>query len=103
VHSFHAPLWRSPVHRGARGGLPFVAAFHVHLVAHGRAQTLVSVEVVDPEIMNGMTWGFGSCGPGYAWRFESVDPTTVEEYALLRYIGRAVGAVGMPEVVLPRG
>jgi len=81
--------------------LPFVAAFHVHLAPEGTDRTRVSVRAVDPQIRNGMAWGLGSCGPGYAWRYRRVAPTTVEEYALLRYIGRSFGAAGMPEVILP--
>lgn len=101
VHTYGDPLWLSPVYRGRRGGLPFIAAFHVHVASKGEDGTLVNVRAINPEVRNGMVWGLGSCGPGYAWHQERVAPTTVEEYALLRYFGRTLGAVGMPEMALP--
>jgi hypothetical protein len=101
AHTYGDPLWASPVYRGSRGVLPFVAAFHVHLIPRGEDRTEVEVRVVHPEIINGLEWGLGSCGPGYFWRHRRVAPTTVEEYALLRYIGRSLGEKAMPEMILP--
>jgi hypothetical protein len=101
VHTQSDPLWPSPVYRGRDGGLPFIEGFHVHLEALGPGRTLVSVTAVDPQVVNGMKWGIGSCGPGYSWRTERVAPTTVEEYALLRFLGQAMRAQGMPELALP--
>lgn len=101
VHTFGDPLWASPVYRGSRGVLPFVVAFHVHLAPQGNDRTLVSIRAIDPQLRNGRAWQIGSCGPVYAHRYQRVKPTTVEEYALLRYIGQNLGATEMPEVVLP--
>jgi hypothetical protein len=101
VHTWGEPLWPSPVYRGRFGGLPFIAAFLVHLSAQGTDRTLVTVRAIDPRVINGMKWGIGSCGPGYAWRYEPVAATTVEEYALLRYLGKSLGAPNMPNVIAP--
>jgi hypothetical protein len=101
VHTWSDPLWPSPVYVGRGTALPFVADFHVHLAAAGPTRTVVSVAAVNTRIVNGMTWGIGSCGPGYMWRPEPVAPTTVEEYTLLRFLGRAMHVEGMPEVAVP--
>ncbi len=101
LQSFADPLWESPIYQGSRGGLPFVAEFHVHLSAAGSSETRVTVTARRAEVINGMEFGLGSCGPGWAWRYVPVEPTSVEEYVILRYIGQALGAPSMPNVMLP--
>jgi hypothetical protein len=100
LHSFHTPFVVSSVYCGRDGGLPFIAAFHLHLTASG-PNTLVTVTACDAEVVNGQKFGFGSCGPGYAWVYEPVTPTTVEEYSILRYLGTNLGVTNMPDVILP--
>jgi hypothetical protein len=100
LHTFGTPFVASPVYRGRDGGLPFVAAFHLHLTTTG-ANTTVSVIASDTQVVNGTKFGFGPCGPGQGWNYERVKPTTVEEYSILRYLGRCLGATNMPTVVLP--
>ncbi len=90
VHTFHSPLWPSPVYRNAKGALPFIAAFHVHLGVTDASHTEVSVRALDAEVLNGQVWGVGSCGPGYHWNYESVRPTGVEESRLLAYVASAL-------------
>jgi hypothetical protein len=34
LHTFHTPFVLSAVYRGKKGGLPFIAAFHLHLTFH---------------------------------------------------------------------
>jgi hypothetical protein len=101
LHSFHNPFTLSPVYRGRGGGLPFMAVFHLHLSASG-SNTQVTITASDAEVINGQKFGFGSCGPGYAWNCERVKPTGIEEYVILRYLGRALGVTNMPEVILPK-
>jgi hypothetical protein len=101
LQSFGVPVWESPVYHGSRGGLPFIAEFHVHFSASEAGRTSVAVRALRTEVINGMHYGLGSCGPGWAWRYVPVEPTSIEEYLILRYIGEAVGAPAMPEVVLP--
>src|SRR4029079_13625462 len=80
AHTYGTPIWPSPVYRGNEGGLPFLAAFQVHLSADGPGRTVVTVVALDTEVFNGKVWGVGSCGAGYFYNHESVRPTTVEEY-----------------------
>lgn len=101
AHTFGSPIWPSPVYRGGYGGLPFVAAFQVHLAAAGVEKTIVTVIARDTEIINGMVWGIAPCGPGYAYHREDVKPTTVEEYTLLRFLSRRLGAKEMPPARIP--
>lgn len=100
LHTFHSPFVISSVYRGRNGGLPFIAAFHVHLSPSG-SNTQVSVTATNTEVVNGTKFGFGSCGPGQAWNCERVKPTTVEEYRILCYLGRYLGATNMAPVILP--
>jgi hypothetical protein len=100
LHSFHNPFVASSVYHGRNGGLPFIAGFHLHLAGNG-SDTTVTVKALDTEVINGTKFGFGPCGPGQGWNCVKVAPTTVEEYTILSYLGRYVGATNMPAVVLP--
>ncbi len=100
LHAFHSPICLSSVYRGRKGGLPFIAAFHVHLASAG-SNTLVTVTASDTEVVNGRKFGFGPCGPGFGWNCQKVNPTTVEEYILLRYLGWCLGTTNMSEPILP--
>lgn len=99
LHSFSA-LVLSPVYQGRNGGLPYSAAFHLHLTATG-SNTMVAVRALDTEVFNGEKYGWGPCGPGYMAVHQKVKPTTVEEYIVLRHLGRYLGVTNMPAVILP--
>lgn len=100
LHTFHSPFVVSPVYRGRKGGLPFMANLHLHLTGNG-TNTLVTVTASDTEVVNGTKFGFGPCGPGQGWNCQPVRPTTVEEYTVLRYLGSCLGLTNMPPVFLP--
>jgi len=100
LHTFHSPFVLSSVYHGRDGGLPFAANFHLHLTANN-SDTIVRVTASDTEIVNGTKFGIGSCGPGQMWNWERVAPTTVEEYSILRYLGRYLGVTNMPPINLP--
>ena len=101
LHSFGMPFEASPVYCGRNGGLPFVAAFHLHLTDSG-SNTLVNVTALDTLVFNGWRFGIGRSGPGYVVFRVKVKPTTVEEYTILRYLGRSLGITNMPDVILPK-
>src|SRR5262245_58356131 len=91
LHNFDEPIWPAPVHPGRDGGLPYCARFHVHLAPAGEGKTRVTVFALHTSVVNGRKWGIGPCGPGYGWRSEKVEPTSIEEYTILRYLGRGLG------------
>jgi len=101
LHTFHMPFVLSSVYRGKDGGLPFIATFHLHLAASG-SNTVVTITASDTEIVTRTKFGFGPCGPGQGYVYESVKPTTVEEYSILRYVGSYIGVTNMPEVIKPK-
>jgi hypothetical protein len=101
LHSFDMAFAASPVYIGRNGGLPFIAAFHLHLTPSG-SNTLVAVTALDTQVINGEKFGVGPCGPGYGSIFVKVAPTTVEEYTILRYLGHYLGVTNMPAVILPK-
>lgn len=101
LHSFDTPFTLSPIYYGRSGSLPFIAAFHLHLIPSG-TNTLVKITALDTEVINGTKFGFGPCGPGKAFVLESVQPTTVEEYTILHYLGEYLGVTNMPPIILPK-
>jgi len=100
LHNYGMAFVASPVYIGRNGGLPFIAAFHLHLTANG-SNTLVNVTALDTQVVNGEKFGVGPCGPGYGSICVKVAPTTIEEYTVLRYLGRYLGLTNMPGVMLP--
>ena len=100
LHSSHTPFATSAIYRGHDGGLPFIASFHLHLTGSG-SDTVVTVTASNAEVVNGTKFSIGPCGPGQAWNCVKVKPTTVEEYSILRYLGRYLGLTNMPAVILP--
>jgi hypothetical protein len=101
LHTFHTPFVLSSVYRGKDGGLPFIATFHIHFAASG-SNTVATITASDTEVVTGTKFGFGPCGPGQGYVYESVRPTTVEEYSILRYLGDYIGVIGMPEIIKPK-
>jgi hypothetical protein len=101
LHTFHRPFVVSSVYCGSGGGLPFIATFHLHLVASG-SNTIATVTASDAEVVTGTKFGFGPCGPGQGYVYQNVKPTTVEEYTILRYLGSYLGVTNMPEVIKPK-
>jgi hypothetical protein len=100
LHTFHGPFVLSSIYYGRDGGLPFTANFHLHLTTNN-SDTVVTVTASDTEIVNGTRFGIGSCGPGQMWNWERVGPTTVEEYAILHYLGGYLGVSNMPAIITP--
>ena len=91
AHTFHEPLWPSPVYRRDDKPLPFIAAFHVHFESAGDdAHTSVRVNALDTEVISGKSWGMGSCGPGHQNDYERVAPTGIEESRMLIFLTRAL-------------
>jgi hypothetical protein len=101
LHSMHSPFVYSPVYFGKNGGLPFIAAFHLHFTEN-LTNTIVSITAEDTEVVNGTKFGFGPCGPGMGNNYVKVQPTTVEEYSILRYLGNYLRVTNMPPLVLPK-
>ncbi len=93
------PLWESPIYRGPQDGLPFLADFHVHFAAITPSLTSVSVTALETKVLNGQMTGL--IGHGRANRYVRVEPTSIEEYVVLRYIGSILGDHSMPMVILP--
>ena len=101
LHSFGLPFTTSPIYRGRKGGLPFIANFHLHFTSDG-SSTVISITALDTKVINGQKFGIGPCGPGEGNNYVKVKPTTIEEYTILRYLGGYLGATNMPEVILPK-
>jgi hypothetical protein len=101
LHSFHDPIAFSSVYHEQGTGLPFIAVFQLHLSATNSNETIVTIIASNTEVIDGQQFGIGPCGPGMANRYEPVQPTTVEEYIVLRYLGNYMGITNMPAVIVP--
>jgi hypothetical protein len=95
------PVGESAIYRGPNNGLPFLAGFHVHFAAISPTQTSVSVTALETRVLNGEMTGMP--GHGRARREVRVQPTSIEEYVVLRHIGNILGVRSMPKVILPAG
>ncbi|MCI0652599.1 MAG: hypothetical protein L0Z55_12040 [Planctomycetes bacterium] len=94
-------LCQSTVYFSNGKPLKFLARFHLHIESLDAGTTRVTVEAIDPKVVNGTRFGMGPCGFGNFPNLEPVAPTTVEEFTILRYIGRHLGITDMPEVIHP--
>ena len=98
LHSHGDWIDPSPVYFGGGKPLRYRAEFQVHLTTVDANRTQVSVITHKPSVINGSV----CCGlHGYKSNDVAVQPTTVEEYRILLFIGRVLGVSGMPPLRLP--
>jgi hypothetical protein len=98
LHSFGDWIDPSPVYFAGGKPLRYRAKFQLHLTALGDNSTKVSVITHDPSVINGSV----CCGlHGYKSNDVAVEPTTIEEYRILLFIGRVLGVSDMPHLSLP--
>ena len=100
LHFFGDVIDPSPVYFGGGKPLRYRAKFQLHLTALDDNSTQVSIITHDPTVINGST----CCGPhGKVANDVAVEPTTIEEYKILLFIGRILGVSDMPPLRLPEG
>jgi hypothetical protein len=98
LHSFGDWIDPSPVYFAGGKPLRYRAEFQLHLTALGDSSTKISVITHDPTVINGSV----CCGlHGYKSNDVAVEPTTIEEYRILLFIGRVLGVSDMPTLSLP--
>jgi hypothetical protein len=100
LHTFTEPFEISPVYYAREGGLPFFGAFHLHLTSVG-SNTLVTVTALDTKVARGSTSGCSAVAIAPTWMYKKVEPTTVEEYTILKHLGGYLGQTNMPDVIRP--
>ncbi len=100
LHFYGDVIDPSHVYFGGGKPLRYRAKFQLHLTAVGDNSTQVSVITHDPTVINGAK----CCGlHGYVANDVAVEPTTIEEYKILLFIGRILGVTDMPPLRLPEG
>ena len=67
-----------------------------------RSETAIYVTARKTTVRNGESFVLGHGGFGWALKYETVGPTTIEEYMILRYIREVLGQADMPPVQLPK-
>ena len=98
LHSFGTPINSSYVYFGGGKPLRYRAEFQLHLTALDPHRTRVSVITHKPTVINGSK----CCGlHGYVSNDVPVEPTTIEEYKILLFVGRLLGTQDMPPLRLP--
>lgn len=100
LHTFNQPFEISPVYYAREGGLPFFGAFHLHLTSVG-SNTLVTVTALETKVASGSTSGCSAVAIAPTLMYKKVEPTTVEEYTILKYLGDYLGQTNMPDVIRP--
>lgn len=77
--------------------------FNVHLQAVSSDSTRVIVNIKNNTISYGVKFWTNVCFKNYVPKEKNVPSTTIEEYELLRYIGKKLGYLkGMPYVKYPK-
>lgn len=100
LHSWGEPIDPSNVYFGGGKPLRYRAEFQLHLTAPDDNSTQISVITHKPSVINGSV----CCGlHGYRSNDVVVEPTTIEEYRILLFIGRILGVNDMPPLRLPEG
>ncbi len=95
LHSYGTPICLSPVYFAGGKPLRYRAEFHLHLTSLDDNSTKVTITTHDPTVINGSK----CCGlHGYMANDVTVEPTTIEEYKILLFIGRVLGAGDMPRL-----
>jgi hypothetical protein len=98
---WNSNAWESPVYYARGNALPFNTAFVLKLKVIDSNQTMLTVEAQSPEVnYNYTTWSECECGI-FPQRFKKVKPTTIEEHAILEYIGDKLGDVTVEPLKLP--
>lgn len=74
----------------------------VEVSALSDTTSLINVTMKDPELYVGLVVMFYPIFYDHLLRkYEITHPTTIEEYEIIRYIGRSLGEKGMPKVKYP--
>ena len=98
LHSYGEPISSSAIYFGGGKPLRYRATFQLHLTALSQNSTKVSVITHNPTVINGSK----CCGlHGYVSNDVPVEPTTIEEYKILLFVGRLLGTQDMPPLRLP--
>ena len=97
LHSF-GNYWMSPIYHVEGDALKFRADFVLKLDSINQNKTLLTVETINPVVIKGIE----GLGPhGFIAKEESVEPTTVEEYTLIKYIAEELGDKSLDEIIMP--
>ncbi len=98
LHSHGEVIGPSAVYFGGGKPLRYRAKFQLHLTALDDKRTKISIITHDPAVINGSV----CCGMhGYKSNDVAVEPTTIEEYKILLFIGRILGVSDMPPLRMP--
>ena len=99
LHNFHE-FWPSKYYYSQNHPLEYSSNFIIKLIRINDRSTKVLVIADDPEVING-SMKYGVHGP--VARYTSVEPTTIEEYAILEFIASKLGDKTLLPLKLPSG
>jgi hypothetical protein len=93
----------SYIYKGIDHIITYYAEFHVHITSVNDTTTFVEVRTINGRICTGegFTQKIIQHAPG-SFSYESVPPSTIEEYQILQKIGEKLGVKDkMPSLILP--
>ena len=93
-------FWPSRLYHSNAKSLEYSADFVIKFSSVDSNHTKVQVITINPQVINGFD-GWGAHGPNLKARYTPVPSTSIEEYALLQYIGKYLGDTTLPAIKLP--
>jgi len=98
LHTFGDPI-KSHSYFALGKPLEYRVSFHIHFQSAQDGKTTILINAINPTVVKGI----GGLGPhGFYLKDVPVQPTTIEEYELLKYVGYLLGEKNMPAVNYPK-
>ncbi len=89
--------WYSPVYRSEAGPFEYLTGgYHVRITPLGDLKTRVQVAAEKSEILLERIPTPGPVDPQFRFVTKAVEPTTVEEFLILRIVAESLGGAGLP-------
>lgn len=91
----------SKIYRSDDSGISYLAHFHIHLDSLDVNKTKITINTMFPEIHVKVNWII-SHAPGFYETYKLNQGSSIEEYIILRTIGKKLNLVdSMPEIIIP--
>lgn len=100
LHKYE-PIGRTKKYRSLFCYSTYEVSFLIHFEYIDNNKTFIKIKTINPQIMTGFKFKLGDNYSFLEPRFKKIEPTTIEEYELLFYIGKCIGEKNMPDLILP--
>lgn len=101
LSTYDDPIGKSYLYLKNGRPLDYIASFHLHLVVIDSSQTKIEVRTLKSKVVDGLNLLPNVHGVR-SFKYQKVDPSTIEEYEILLRIGAALGQKEMPRLKEPK-